>query len=477
MKTRSGTSFHGREMLIALVSVFYPVPDAAAAPATVEIDGVIVPGVGVQWTSGGKPAAAVTVNPGDTVVWKAVSGTHGVVFNTQGAAEVVLQFQTGGTLPALGAQTVMGELVWGTAPQPAAGAGTLLAQATVKAGVAPGTNLGFFCSQHGRKMSGALVVSPATPPPPTSNDSPTDPGGLDDPRIKRVVKAQVVAFDHAFMCNRLGTSMPQGMIFALKQDVIPNTGDPTDPIGAGCVTLRPGKRARPIVLRANVGDCLEITFTNLLSASPPRLEPPLERPGTRAAGVHVLGMELIGTINSDASFVGLNLNSQTPSPSGQCAPGETKIYRFFARAEGAFLLYSTAADMGVGLDAGQLTAGLFGSVVVEPAGAEWYRSQVTKRDLELASNPNKTGKYGHPVIDYDAVYPTGTSYEDLAPDGTGVKTPVPAGTPILKMVKPATASNGKPAVEIVHSDLTAIITGPNRGLLPDPGGRAEPCLP
>ena len=200
-------SQHGRMMSGSLA-----VP---AAPATVEIDGVLLPGGGVQWTSGGKPAATVAVNPGDTVVWKAVSGKHGVVFNTQALAEAFLTFQTGGTLPALGPQTVQGELVWGTAPQAAAGAGTLLAQTTVKAGLAPGTPLGFFCSQHGRMMSGSLAVAGDTPPsPPSPDNSPRDPGGLDDPRIKRVVRAEVVALDQAFLCNRLGGAMPQGMIFA-----------------------------------------------------------------------------------------------------------------------------------------------------------------------------------------------------------------------------------------------------------------------
>ena len=146
MKTPRATSVRGQLVLIALTCMVWPALGSTARSATVEIDGVIVPGVGVQWTSKGQPASAVALNPGDTVVWKAVSGTHGVVFDTESAAEAVLQFQAGGGLPPLGPQTVKGELVWGTAPQPPVGAGTLLAQATVKPGTAPGTKLGFFCS-------------------------------------------------------------------------------------------------------------------------------------------------------------------------------------------------------------------------------------------------------------------------------------------------------------------------------------------
>ena len=258
----------------------------AAAAATIEIDGQIVGGT-PTWVQNGQKALGVTVNPGDTVVWKALNGTHGVVFPTQTQAEALLTFQTGGGLPALAPITVFGQNVWGSTPQPQ---GTLLAQATVKAGVNPGTVLTFFCSQHGPNMDGSLNL------PGLSNRHPNrrtiaraDPGGLDDRRIKRVVRAEVVALDQAFMCNRLGASMPQGMIFALKRDVV-NNQNPKDPLEAGCVTLRPGKRARPIVLRANVGDCLEITFTNLLCPSRRRFAPPVEQPVTREAGVHVAGL-------------------------------------------------------------------------------------------------------------------------------------------------------------------------------------------
>ncbi len=141
-------SFHGPAM-----SGSFAVP---AAASTIEVDGVILGGV-PTWVVNGNPAANVAVKPGDTITWKAVSGTHGVVFNTQALAEAFLTFQTGGSLPALGPQTVKGLSVWGTAPQAPAGSGTLLAQATVKPGLAPGTTLGFFCSFHGPAMSGSLA--------------------------------------------------------------------------------------------------------------------------------------------------------------------------------------------------------------------------------------------------------------------------------------------------------------------------------
>src|SRR6266496_3806652 len=83
-------------------------------------------------------------------------------------------------------------------------------------------------------------------------------------RAQRTIKADVVALDQAFYNNRLGAFQPGGMIFALRRDVVSNTG-PNDPLAPGKVMLRPQKRPRPMVLRMNVGDCIEVNFQNLLA--------------------------------------------------------------------------------------------------------------------------------------------------------------------------------------------------------------------
>jgi hypothetical protein len=104
--------------------------------------------------------------------------------------------------------------------------------------------------------------------------------------------------------------------------------------------------------------------------------------------------------------------------------------------------------------------GLFGAVNIESRGAEWYRSQVTEKDMSLAQKKNPDGTpmvtpAGQPVLNYDAVYPTNSTR--------------PAGTPILRMLD---ANNN-----IVHSDLNAIITGPNRGNFPAGTYRPNPVEP
>ena len=256
---------------------------------------------------------------------------------------------------------------------------------------------------------GGTVPTPGATPTPT----PT-------PACNRTIKADVVALDQAIMYNRLGAMNPHGMIYALKQDVVPI--DAAKGLVAGNVRLRSDKRPRPIVLRMNSNDCLRITFTNLLSPTPLK-----DQPATRSAGIHVIGMEPLN-IGSDGSNVGTNPPSLIP-------PGSSTIYTLTASREGNNLMYSTAATTGGEGDGGTLPHGLFGSVNVEAAGAEWYRSQVTEAEMKLATVG--TTPKGQPIINYDAVYPI---------------THPKAGKPILKMLNGDT---------IVHTDLNAIISRPN----------------
>src|SRR5210317_1863014 len=94
----------------------------------------------------------------------------------------------------------------------------------------------------------------------------------------RNLSAEVVALDMPLMWNRLGAQNINGMMFALKEDVVkidsdgkltPMSGFTEDEVKAasGNVTLRPDKRPRPLVLRTGEGDCLTITLYNLLNAT------------------------------------------------------------------------------------------------------------------------------------------------------------------------------------------------------------------
>jgi hypothetical protein len=248
----------------------------------------------------------------------------------------------------------------------------------------------------------------------------------------RMITADVVAFDQVFFWNRLGAVQPQGMMYALRRDVVPISGST---LSAGNVRLRDGKRPRPLVLRINKGDCLRISFQNLLD--------PMRRDGnqanTRWASIHAVGMQLTTSNLDDGTYVGQN-------PNGLVDVGQSTVYNLYAEREGEHLLHSMGAVAGGEGDGGQINAGLFGAIIVEPPGARWYRSQVTRQEIDYATT-GTTG-YGHPIINYEAVYPTGHPR---------------ANTPVLHMLH---------GTEIVHSDLTAVITGsvPNSAAGPGSSG-------
>src|SRR5262249_45384731 len=170
---------------------------------------------------------------------------------------------------------------------------------------------------------------------------------------QRTVSAHLVALNQALMLNRLGTVRPGGMIYALASDVIPI--DAGAPLAPGNVMLRPDRRPRPVVLRVNVGDCLDLQFDNLLLARAPD---PIQ-PVTSQAGVHIEGLELRDSIVDDGTWVGQN-------PSSLVESGKSATYRLRAPREGTFLLYSKSADFN-GFSNQQLGMGLFGAVHVEPA--------------------------------------------------------------------------------------------------------------
>jgi hypothetical protein len=273
------------------------------------------------------------------------------------------------------------------------------------------------------------------------------------PDCERTITANVVAFDQVYTYNRFGAFNPGGMIYALKRDVVP-IKEGTE-ISPGNVQLRPDKRPRPITLRANEGDCLEVTFTNMLTPTPdeveqkeftnqPDMQPVTKFPvrlrkndttTTRTASIHVNGLDYVkGPNNDDGAYVGNN-------DSSLAGVGESRTYVWYAKKTGQYLIFSMGAPWGNEGDNGQGGLGLFGSINVEPKGARWYRSQVTAKDLYYAMKKKEDGvtpitnDNGTPRIDYDRPYPAGHPH---------------AGEPVLNMLQ---------GNEIIYTDLNALIVG------------------
>jgi manganese oxidase len=85
--------------------------------------------------------------------------------------------------------------------------------------------------------------------------------------------AEVIAFEQPIVVNRFGAFMAGGMLYALKRDVV--RMDDNKPLMeipqaqwpqlAGRVKLRDSKRPRPLVLRANEGQCIDVRLHNLMT--------------------------------------------------------------------------------------------------------------------------------------------------------------------------------------------------------------------
>ena len=275
------------------------------------------------------------------------------------------------------------------------------------------------------------------------------------PKNGPLVTAYVVAIDQSLTLNRLGANLPNGQMFALARDVFPKSSadesetnscrarwNTSGRCTAGNVRLRSGKRPRPLVVRVNEGGCLQLIFANLLAPSNTAKTQP-------QASLHVQGVEWLQSAEDDGSWVGKNASSLVK-------PDGIHTYTLSAEHEGPYVLYSAADTFtrpSKATDGGQLSLGLFGAVNVQPAGAEWYRSQVTEQELCRASadaDPAATVcRRSHPNelpnVNYRAVY----------------KIPQLKGVPVLNMLGcPSQETDGCPrGGELVYSDLTAVITG------------------
>ena len=314
----------------------------------------------------------------------------------------------------------------------------------------------------------------------------------------RTITADVVAFDAVLVWNRLGAQNNNGMMYALLEDTVNLANVPCTAAGANCdaivglqrnVKLRPDKRPRPLILRAGTGDTLVINFRNWLTpaANPFPPESPGANPNLKAlqlavdeqvagrfASIHIQGVTP-ATIADDGANAGRN-----PSPSGVVPSGGSKVYTVTASKPGVFLMHSYGATFGTEGLQGNSANGLFGAINVEPAGALFYRSQITEEDLRLSLNTLSSNSCtapptpgytcdGYPIIDYDAIYP---NQEPWVSEGK-------AGRSIISMLQ---------GNKLVHSDINAIITGPggasNPYFSPNPvdfplesAGKRNPTVP
>ncbi len=209
------------------------------------------------------------------------------------------------------------------------------------------------------KGAGALTSAGALLPEVSGATNPLESAAMD--RQADVVSFDVHAVDVDIVYNKFGLHQPNGAMYVLEEDLqavrdasgetpddafsLIDGEDPTAGIDTSVV--------QPLVIRANRGQTVEITFTNHLD---------------RPASMHQTSLPY-DVRRSDGMSVGFN-------PDTVAQPDETVTYRWRADSEGGKFFYDGANQAVATADAppqesNLLSRGLFGTLVVEPPGATW----------------------------------------------------------------------------------------------------------
>jgi len=183
----------------------------------------------------------------------------------------------------------------------------------------------------------------------------------------------VSAIDVTITLNRWGDHVDSAHMYALNANIskirafeADLLADRTIPDSLTTTRVAYGLRddvIQPLVIRANLGDCLRINFTNDLGDGDP-------------ASLHILGLP--HTVDNAGSAVGNN-------PSTMAAPGQTMTYEIpipeTRDAERAYYFH----DHGAGRR--RQNMGLFGAIVAEPKGSI-YRHVETGELLDTVTGSN-----------------------------------------------------------------------------------------
>lgn len=192
------------------------------------------------------------------------------------------------------------------------------------------------------------------------------------PTGARAIAYDVVAMDVDIVFNDYGDHNPNAAMYALASDETEIRAQ---------VAAHPGKvtqLVRPLVIRANKGDCVTVNLLNKLN---------------RRAGFHVQGLAF-DVQGDDGSKVGDNVDSTV-------APGQVRAYTYYVPSdeeEGAHMVEDLGDPRGGGglLDSptavpgaedGSISRGLYGALNVEPAGSTWT-DPVTGGSLAGKANPD-----------------------------------------------------------------------------------------
>lgn len=168
-------------------------------------------------------------------------------------------------------------------------------------------------------------------------------------------KYEVAAIQRNIPYNRYGDHDPDGLLFVPLEEVQRARGA--------------GYQPKPLILRANAGDWIEITLHNLFDPEKPI--PYFDYPKVPLDMEHKPSMRVslnpqflnYNPVCDSGINVGYNNREQT------VGPGESKKYLWYADREYGACIIQSFGDM-----RNHRYHGLFGSVLIEPPGAKWYKN-------------------------------------------------------------------------------------------------------
>lgn len=190
-------------------------------------------------------------------------------------------------------------------------------------------------------VGGAALVTPAA----IGTATPAGAAGTVCPAGARPVLYDIAAFETVIPINGWGDKVPSGLIYALKSQKAAILANPN--------------LTQPLVVRANVGDCITVKLRNDIIG--------------RRIGIHPDGLVRFDPETSDGAAVGNN-------PDTTVATGAERTYTWYADRVGEAPL-NDIANLDNSVPGGStMQLGLYGAVVVHPAGTRW-RNSVTGNDL------------------------------------------------------------------------------------------------
>lgn len=172
------------------------------------------------------------------------------------------------------------------------------------------------------------------------------------PCLNRTRCFEIEAIEIPIVYNKFGDHDPNGLLYVLKKDAKRIKEKALE--NFRLEIPQPYEEVVPLVIRANVGETILVSFSHSLN---------------RPLSIHVQGLDY-DIQTSDGANVGFNKDTTT---------GNHITYTWYAKEEGVFLFHDMADPRSS--EEGTNIHGLFGAIIIEAANSTWLHPQ-TGTELE-----------------------------------------------------------------------------------------------